>query len=159
MKGRFCVTFWIFLVFFVRLKDHSSHEVTFGRQNLTGSPLGSVKWGELGLAGRVGTKFRTFKTENRLHGRVFGGVQGVFDASPECFRKAKSLLMQVSLCFLGSKLCPNSPRQSRLTPLYGFFLKKQRNIRVFFWKPPWKTILLSPFNYNFFFKKKNIFEA
>jgi len=58
-----------------------------------------VKWGESGLAGRVGTKFRTFKTENRLHGRVFGGAEGVFDASPECSRKSKSLLMQVSLRF------------------------------------------------------------
>ena len=43
-------------------------------------------------------KFRTVKTENRLHGRVFGGAEGVLDASPECFRKSESLLMQVSLC-------------------------------------------------------------
>ena len=74
---------------------------------------------ESGLAGRVGTKFRTLKTGSRLHGRIFGGAEGVFDASPECFRKSKSLLMQVSFCFRGSKLCPNSPRQSRLAPLYG----------------------------------------
>ena len=59
----------------------------------------TVKWSESGLAGRVGTKFRTFKTENRLHRRVFGGAEGVFGASPECFGKSKSLLMQVSLCF------------------------------------------------------------
>jgi len=59
----------------------------------------AVKWGESGLAGRVGTKCRTLKTENRLQGRVFGGAEGVFDASPECFRKSKSLLMQMSLCF------------------------------------------------------------
>jgi len=41
-----------------------------------------VKWGESGLAGRVGTKFRTLKTENRRHGRVFGGAEGVFDGPP-----------------------------------------------------------------------------
>ena len=68
--------------------------------------------------GRVGTKFRTLKTGSRLHGWVFGGAEGVFDASPECFRKSKSRLMKVSV-FWGSKLCPNSPRQSRLAPLYG----------------------------------------
>jgi len=79
----------------------------------------TVKRGESGLAGRVGTKFRTLKTESRLHGRVFGGAKGGFDGAPECFRKSKSLLMQVSLCFGGPKLCPNSPRQSRLAPLYG----------------------------------------
>jgi len=90
-----------------------------------------VKWGESGLAGRVGTKFRTLKTENRLHGRFFGGAERVFDASPECFRKSNRLLMQVSLCFWGSKLCPNSPRQSRLAPLYGTYWRP-RTVSAFF---------------------------
>jgi len=72
----------------------AEHEPT-----LKNAKIPTVKWGESGQAGRVGTKFGTLETENRLHGRVFGGAEGVFNASPECFRKSKSLLMQVSLCF------------------------------------------------------------
>jgi len=70
---------------------HIDGEVTLPRQEKKISSRRKV--------GRVVTKFRTLKTEDRLHGRVFGGAEGVFDASPECFRKSKSLLIQVSLCF------------------------------------------------------------
>jgi len=82
----------------------------------------TVKWGESGLAGRVGAKFRPAKTETHLHEKTFW-FSGAFRRGIENSRcPAKKSPVQSSLCFQGSKLCPNSPRQSRLPPLFGTIL-------------------------------------
>jgi len=78
-----------------------------------------MKWGESGLAGRVGTKFRPSKTETHLHEQVFGFSEALRRSIENSLCITENSAVQSILCFQGSKLRPNSPRQSRLAPLYG----------------------------------------
>ena len=77
-----------------------------------GLSFDTVKRGEFRLAGRVGTKFRSSKTETHLNEQTFG-------FSKALRRSIENSPVQSILCFQGSKLRPNSPRQSRLAPFYG----------------------------------------
>ena len=84
------------------------------------SPLnGTVKWGESGPAERVGTKFRFSKTETHLHEQTFWFSEALRRSIENSLCTTKNSPVQSILCFQGSKLRPNSPRQSRLAPLYG----------------------------------------
>jgi len=78
----------------------------------------TVKWGESGLAGRVGTKFRSWKTETRLHEQALWFSESFRRSIENSLSTTENSLVQSILCFQGSKLRPNSPRLSRLAPFY-----------------------------------------
>jgi len=82
----------------------------------------TVKWGESGLAGRVGTKFRSSKTETQLHEQTFWFSEALRRSIENSLCTTENSPVQSILCFQGSKLRPNSPRQSRFAPLYCMFL-------------------------------------
>ena len=113
--------------FFFRRSDigrftHSHRSVRIRGESAFGRvQVPTVKWGESGLVERVGTKFRPQKQRLICMSRLFDFRKhsGEARSIENSLCTTENSPVQSTLCFQGSELCLNSPRQSRLAPLCG----------------------------------------
>ena len=99
--------------------------------------LGTVKWGESGLAGRVGTKFRSSKTDSPAMSRLFdfwkhSGEASKTSSAPRKTRPCSRFSVFKVLNFVPTR--PASPNSPHFTVLYllGTFLHLKPLLRYRF---------------------------